>query len=85
MSKRGMTLPIDYELSNEETIQSLKPTFITLADVLKDCKQIVTNSDSLKLQILELDPTASLLFETKTDDPSVVCGNGSAVVEEVNE
>lgn len=73
---RSRTLPIGYELSNEETIKSLKPSFVTLAEVLKDCKQIVTNSDMLKSQLLAIDPTCSLLLETKTDDPTVECGNG---------
>ena len=74
MSKdRSKTLPMGYELSNKETIESLKPSFITLADVLKDAKQVITNSDVLKEKLLELDPTASLLFDVRTDDPTVEC------------
>ena len=79
MSKdRSKTLPIGYELSNKETIESLKPSFVTLTDLLKDARQLITNSTLLKEKLLELDPTASLLFDTKTDDPSVEYG--SAVV-----
>jgi len=86
MSKdRSKTLPMGYELSNKETMESLKPSFITLADVLKDASQIITNSDVLKEKLLELDPTASLLFNVKTDDPSVECGSASVTLEETKE
>lgn len=79
MSKdRSKTLPMGYELSNKETIESLKPSFITLADVLKDASQIITNSTVLKEKLLELDPTASLRFDVRTDDPSVECGSAGA-------
>ena len=83
MSKdRSKTLPMGYELSNKETIESLKPSFITLADVLKDASQVITNSTVLKEKLLELDPKASLLFDVKTDDPSVECGSAPVTREE---
>ena len=81
-SDKSRTLPMGYELSNKETMESLKPSFITLADVLKDASQVITNSTVLKDKLLELDPTASLLFDVRTDDPTVVCGSAGVPQEE---
>ena len=75
MPDRSKTLPMGYELSNKETIDSLKPSFITLADILKDAKQIITTDAKLKEQLLAIDPSSAELFNVRVEPAESKCGD----------